>query len=141
MKKTIIYFLVCTTMLFGFQTYAQETGDINNDGNMSLADVVLALKVLVFPDDLNGLNLDTEVNNDTKIGLEEAIYILLKLYADFPPSCIENLDNWKTDFRPGNSDCMKCHTTCTPSHTFCDEGEAWDATETKCLKCHRSVHN
>jgi len=70
-------------------------------------------------------------------------YIRHEYYAAFPPSCIADLNNWKVDFQPQNSDCMKCHTTCTPAsrHTFCDEGESWEVSESKCLNCHGSDHS
>jgi len=140
----MIYALVCGAILTGiFETHAQDTGDINDDGNMNLADAVLALQILVLSEVQDDINLNADVNNDKNIGLEEAIYILQKLCVVFPPSCIADLNNWKVDFQPQNSDCMKCHTTCTPAsrHKFCDEGESWEVSESKCLNCHGSAHS
>ena len=53
-------------------------GDLNGDGNVNLADAILALQVLA------GLNADeihlsADVNEDGKIGLAEVIYILQKV--------------------------------------------------------------
>lgn len=58
------------------------------------------------------------------------------------PNCIPVLSDWKLPYKPYNSDCMKCHTTCTPnsSHNFCASGGSWNAAETKCLQCHAKQH-
>lgn len=57
-------------------------------------------------------------------------------------SCIPELSDWKLPFKPYNSDCTMCHTTCTPSasHIFCMDGDMWNATENRCLKCHANQH-
>jgi len=53
-------------------------GDIDNKGNVNLADAILALQVVagLNPPDVN---IGADVNNDGKIGLEEVIYILQKV--------------------------------------------------------------
>ncbi|MBU0994839.1 MAG: hypothetical protein KJ737_20295 [Proteobacteria bacterium] len=58
------------------------------------------------------------------------------------PNCIPDVSDWKLHYKPYNSDCMKCHTTCTPNaaHTFCVVGDVWNITDDNCLKCHPSVH-
>lgn len=146
MKKMILCFIVCGVVLIaGSLNYAQNTaitGDINGDGFINLSDAVLALKVLVFPDVQHDISLGADVNKDMKIGLEDAVYVLQKLCAPYPASCIENLSAWKLDYLPQNSDCTRCHTTCTPAsaHSFCDEGNAWGKTDSDCLNCHSSDH-
>ena len=91
----MLYALVCGAILTGiFETHAQDTGDINDDGNMNLADAVLVLQILVLSEVQDDINLNADVNNDKNIGLEEAIYILQKLCAVFPPSCIADMNNW-----------------------------------------------
>ena len=54
------------------------------------------------------------------------------------PNCIPELSNWKLYYQPYNSDCMKCHTTCTlnASHSFCSAGGPWIVSEERCLSCH-----
>ncbi|MCP4352469.1 MAG: hypothetical protein GY795_43975 [Desulfobacterales bacterium] len=145
MKKIIIYFLVCGLVLFASsQSYTRNTstpGDINGDGFINLSDAVLTLQVLVSHETQYNINLNAEVNNDTKIGLEEAVYILQKLCVLYPASCIDNLNNWKLNYLPRNSDCTKCHTTCTPAHSFfCEEGKSWGESGNSCLNCHGSIH-
>jgi uncharacterized repeat protein (TIGR02543 family) len=52
-------------------------GDVNGDGNVNLADLILTLQSVVM---FNNLNMEittaADVNGDKKIGVEEAIYIL-----------------------------------------------------------------
>lgn len=60
-----------------------------------------------------------------------------------PPSCIPNLNDWKVEYAPKQSNCLSCHTTCTYGgingvHT-CLEGQDWG--ELRCSQCHRNVHN
>jgi len=52
-------------------------GDVNGDGNVTLADVIIALKVAcgVSTGSVN-IKIAADVNGDAKIGLEEVIYIL-----------------------------------------------------------------
>jgi uncharacterized delta-60 repeat protein len=53
-----------------------EGGDIDGDGKSDLADVIIALKILVGLDDFS---LNPNINGDKKIGLEDALYILQKI--------------------------------------------------------------
>jgi hypothetical protein len=55
-------------------------GDVNGDGNVNLADAILAIQVLARMD-TTGKNIiaTADVNSDGKIGLAEAIYILQKV--------------------------------------------------------------
>jgi len=58
------------------------------------------------------------------------------------PSCITSLDAWKLKYAPTSSNCVSCHTTCTPGGTSgrhgCTEGDSWGSMN--CTGCHRSIH-
>jgi hypothetical protein len=58
-------------------TFVLFSGDINNDGQVTLADSILALQISVgmIPADIF---VSADVNGDGKIGIEEAIYTLEK---------------------------------------------------------------
>lgn len=60
---------------FVYQVASVEKGNINNDGNVDLADAILALQMLIGLDP-DGIHLEADVNEDGKIGLAEVIYIL-----------------------------------------------------------------
>jgi cyclophilin family peptidyl-prolyl cis-trans isomerase len=53
-----------------------EFGDIDGDGNVNLADVILFLKVLTATDQSSSIQKAADVNGDGIIGLEEGIYAL-----------------------------------------------------------------
>jgi hypothetical protein len=54
-----------------------KKGDINADGQVDLYDAVLALRINTgWIDNIINLHLEADINNDRKIGLEEAVYIL-----------------------------------------------------------------
>ena len=55
------------------------TGDINDDGNIDLADAVLALQVACRIPVSQSIYQAADVNDDGKIGVEEAIYIIEKI--------------------------------------------------------------
>ena len=50
-------------------------GDVNNDRVVNLEDEILVLQVLA-DEDPGPLNIEAEVNNDARLGLAEAIFIL-----------------------------------------------------------------
>jgi len=55
-------------------------GDINNDGILTLSDLILALRVMTnTKPDGQTVNIVADVNGDSRIGLDEAIYILQRL--------------------------------------------------------------
>ncbi len=54
-------------------------GDLNTDGNVDLADAILSLKIAVGIDPGQPICVLADVNNDDKIGIEEAIYIIEKV--------------------------------------------------------------
>jgi hypothetical protein len=58
------------------------------------------------------------------------------------PSCIASAGNWKIKYAPANSNCISCHTSCTPGGSSgrhsCTEGASWGSMS--CTGCHRSVH-
>jgi len=52
-------------------------GDVNGNGNVDLADAILALQVLCAVDTGNDeIYREADVNGESKIGLEEAIHAL-----------------------------------------------------------------
>jgi hypothetical protein len=51
-------------------------GDCNGDGDVNLADAILALQILAGIEPISTCNTEADVNADAKIGLEEVIYIL-----------------------------------------------------------------
>jgi hypothetical protein len=59
--------------------YEYETGDLNHDGYVDLADALIALKVVSGVALTDIYYLDKEVNADGKIGSEELIYILQRI--------------------------------------------------------------
>ncbi len=54
-------------------------GDVNGDGDVTLADAVLSLKICAG-EDMSGQNISTaaDVNTDGKIGIAEAVFVLRK---------------------------------------------------------------
>jgi hypothetical protein len=54
-------------------------GDINKDGRIDLADLILALQVASRTTPASTINNHAAVNGDGMIGLREAIYILQKV--------------------------------------------------------------
>jgi parallel beta-helix repeat protein len=54
-------------------------GDINHDGKMDLADAVLALQIMAGTVPVRPVFPDADVNNDSRIGTEEVIYIFQKV--------------------------------------------------------------
>ncbi len=59
----------------------RELGDIDNNGEVTLQDAVIALQIMAgIPFDQNiVINICADINNDCKIGLEEVVYILQKI--------------------------------------------------------------
>ncbi|MCP3888896.1 MAG: hypothetical protein GY702_08460 [Desulfobulbaceae bacterium] len=51
-------------------------GDVNNDGLVNLKDAILSLRVIAGVDVTGGLTVKSDVSDDQKIGLEEAIFVL-----------------------------------------------------------------
>lgn len=54
-------------------------GDIDCNGSVDLADLILALQILIADEPGDAEICNTDVNNDGKIGVEEVIYILTDL--------------------------------------------------------------
>ena len=55
-------------------------GDINDDKNVNIMDAIIALRLTsrLPVDPAVTMNIDADVNNDTRIGMEEVIYIMQK---------------------------------------------------------------
>jgi hypothetical protein len=60
----------------GYIRAAHIGADINNDGNLNLADAILALQVLSKREPLQLDYEGASINGDGKVGLEDAIYVL-----------------------------------------------------------------
>ena len=62
---------------------AAAEGDVDGSGKIDLRDVITAIKVCagMTPD---GVNLESDVNGDKKIGLEEAVYDLNAVAGEMP---------------------------------------------------------
>jgi len=56
-----------------------ELGDINGDGSIDLKDVIVGLQVLTDSDP-TGVTTASDVNDDAKVGLEEVIFDLIRVY-------------------------------------------------------------
>jgi predicted outer membrane repeat protein len=60
----------------GADEHTIKIGDINYDGNVDLADVIIALQVLSGVGTSSTVYKEADANLDSKIGLEEVIYVL-----------------------------------------------------------------
>jgi len=81
-KLHVNFFLVLFFFSISINLHAQLVGDINNDRNIDLIDVILSLKTI------NGLSsseviITGDINEDNKVGLEEAIYGLIYLANNY----------------------------------------------------------
>jgi hypothetical protein len=54
-------------------------GDLNGDGEVDLADAILAFQIIAGMQSLSYVNIEADVNGDGRIGLEEALYTLQKV--------------------------------------------------------------
>ncbi len=75
-------------------------GDFNHSGDVDLSDAVIALKILagIEPSDYY---VDVEVNGDSRIGIEDLIYVL-QVVAD--PSRNDPVISWDADNSGGGAD-------------------------------------
>jgi hypothetical protein len=67
-----------------FMTARALAGDINGDGQVDMADLVLCLQIISEAAPADGIEegdirIDSDVNGDGRIGIEEALYIIQKL--------------------------------------------------------------
>ena len=82
MVKSVIIIMV--VLLFPFNIYA-EKGDIDGQNSVTLSDIILSLQIV------NGMSItmtpsisEVDVNHNSRIGLEESIYILRFLAGLIP---------------------------------------------------------
>ncbi len=54
-------------------------GDINHSGSLNLTDAIVTMKLLTSTDMFSPVYKDADVNNDKKISLQEAVYVLRKI--------------------------------------------------------------
>ena len=68
--------------MYAIRSYyvCDSKGDVNGNGGSDLADAVLALKICAGISVVSSaVSLDSDVNGDKRIGLEEAVYTLRKI--------------------------------------------------------------
>ena len=63
-----------------------EKGDLNNDGNVDLLDLIVALQVLTQASPASDVFVQADADGDGKVGLGEAAFILEKMAGAFTPS-------------------------------------------------------
>ncbi|MCX5847337.1 MAG: hypothetical protein NTW12_13425 [Deltaproteobacteria bacterium] len=79
---------ILALVFFSFtSSWAGTFGDVNDDGQLNLADAVLALQVITGISPQQTVYREADVNGDAKIGLDEVIYILQTL-AGLRPAII-----------------------------------------------------
>ena len=61
---------------YDFQLDGVMKGDINGDGNVNIADAILAFQVVLRIEPTETVYIEADVNGDRRIGIEEAIYVL-----------------------------------------------------------------
>ncbi|ETR69833.1 MAG: hypothetical protein OMM_09260 [Candidatus Magnetoglobus multicellularis str. Araruama] len=50
--------------------------DINNNSKIELADLIMGLRIISGNTPVSGVNLDADVDGDSRIGMEEILYLL-----------------------------------------------------------------
>lgn len=81
-------------------------GDVNGDGSVDLADVILVLRMMTHMHD-GHIHVNADVNGDGRIGQAESIYILQELSRNPPP--IEDNGETRIDFiTTGDKTGMRC---------------------------------
>jgi hypothetical protein len=78
----IKFYFVLIILLFsssGLNAATLAKGDINGDGFVDLADAITVLKIISQSSAVQPIYLDAAVNNDGKLSMTEAIYIMQAL--------------------------------------------------------------
>lgn len=78
MKRIILWTIYLSMMMFPFPASGALPlkGDVDNSGNITLQDAIMALKITSRMNTGAQVYTSAEVNGDNKIGIAEAIYIL-----------------------------------------------------------------
>lgn len=77
-KKPVVFMglpLILIMIVVTFVPIAYAAGDIDGNGTVDLKDAVLSLQICAGSAS-TGVHSDEDINNDQKIGMEEAVYIL-----------------------------------------------------------------
>jgi len=82
-KRMILWTLGLLVLMFPFTAFGDLPikGDINNNGNITLHDAILALQITAGINAGNQIFSSADVNGDHRIGMADAIYILQCLSA------------------------------------------------------------
>ena len=75
MKRIILCVLYLLIVMFPYSASSAQ-GDIDNNGNITLQDAIMAIRITSNMDAGAQVYMSAEVNGDNKIGTAEAIYIL-----------------------------------------------------------------
>jgi len=74
----LLFFTLLISIIFGISTassYAAESGDINNDGEVNLKDALQALQISAG-NQVSPVEISADVNGDNTIGIAETLYVL-----------------------------------------------------------------
>jgi hypothetical protein len=83
-KRMVLWTLGILVLMFPFTAFGDLPpikGDINNNGNITLHDAILALQITAGINAGNQIFSSADVNGDHRIGMADAIYILQCLSA------------------------------------------------------------
>ncbi|MFH2091891.1 MAG: hypothetical protein ABIJ31_05975 [Pseudomonadota bacterium] len=78
MKKTACFLLFfgIWSLALGLFPAGALPGDVNGDSQMDISDNILALKIMSQSPSDQSVNINTDINNDGRIGMAETFYIL-----------------------------------------------------------------
>ncbi len=82
-KKPVVFMglpLILIMIVVTFVPVVYAAGDIDGNGTVDLKDAVLSLQICAGSAS-TGVHSDEDINNDQKIGMEEAVYILTVYYT------------------------------------------------------------
>ncbi|MBW2049788.1 MAG: hypothetical protein JRJ09_14860 [Deltaproteobacteria bacterium] len=93
MKKNAVFCSIFILVFLATLKVAADMGDVNCNQKIDLEDAILALQAIIQkPLSDSFYSLESDVNNDDRIGIEEAIYILRFIAA--PPEDYDITGTW-----------------------------------------------